>query len=101
MEASPAMPSAPSAAEMVGAGEMSAAMSAAVEMGVTAAKSTVTATMTATAMSTVAAAMTATAAPRKCRAGQCDRQRGNGDYHRELRNGLNMGTLQRRGSPRD
>jgi hypothetical protein len=92
MEASPAMPSAPSAAEMVGAGKMSAAMSPAVEMGVTAAKSTVTATMTATAMSTVApAAMTATAAPRKCRAGQCDRQRGNGDYHGELRNGLKHG----------
>jgi hypothetical protein len=86
MEASRATPSAPSAAEMVGAGKMSAAMSPAVEMGVTAAKSTMTATMSTVAPAAMTTTMTA-AASRKCRAGQCDHQRGNGDYHGELRNG--------------
>jgi hypothetical protein len=98
MEASPAMPGAPSAAEMVGTGKMSAAMSPAVEVGVTAAMSTMAAAvataMTATAMTaaTMTAAAAMTAASRKRVTGQCDRQRGNGDYHDELRYAPEHGT---------
>jgi len=92
MEASPAMPGAPSAAEMVGTGKMSAAMSPAVEVGVTAAMSTMAAAVATAMTATAMTAATMTAASRKRVTGQCDRQRGNGGYHDELQYAPEHGT---------
>ena len=84
MEASPAVPSYPSAAEMSGVGKVAAATVKVPATTVKVPATTVATAMTATAMT---AAAVATAASCKRVAGQCDRQGRNGDYHDEFRRG--------------